>query len=76
MLILSSSVAIFRVETNFGLKFFEDLALNGIKVRILIPLEKDLQVDMNPIKAKYKKIEFRNFYTDLKSILGVIIIRW
>ena len=74
LLILSSSVAIFRVEGNFGLKFFEDLALNGIKVRILIPLEKDLQVDMNSIKAKYKKIEFRNFYTDLKSILGVIII--
>ncbi len=74
LVILSSATAIFRVENNIGFEIFNDLAFNGIKVKILIPLGEELDSKINHLKSKYTKIEFRNLHTALKSLIGIIVI--
>jgi len=74
LLILSSTTAIFRVENNIGFEIFNDLALNGIKVKVLIPLGEELDFKINHLKSKYTKIEFRNLHTTLKSLIGITVI--
>jgi signal transduction histidine kinase len=74
LVILSSATAIFRVENNIGFEIFNDLAFNGIKVKILIPLGEELDFKINHLKSKYTKIEFRNLHTTLKSLIGIIVI--
>ena len=55
-------------------KAFENLAYNGIKVKILIPLRIELQDEINLFKTKYPKIEFRNLQNTLESRIGIAII--
>ena len=74
LVILSSATAIFRVENNIGFEIFNNLASNGIKVKILIPLGEELDFKINHLKSKYTKIEFRNLHTTLKSLIGIIVI--
>ena len=74
LIILSSAAAFFRLENNIGLKDFEDLAYNGIKVKIQIPLRIELQDKINLFKTKYPKIEFRNLQNTLESSIGITII--
>ncbi len=74
LVILSSATAIFRVENNIGFEIFDDLAFNGIKVKILIPLGEELDTKISQLKSKYSKIEFRNLHTTLKSLIGITVI--
>ena len=74
LIMLSSAAAFFRMENNIGFKTFENLAYNGIKVKILIPLRIELQDEINLFKTKYPKIEFRNLQNTLESRIGIAII--
>ena len=75
LFILSSATLILRVENNMGFEFFEDMVTNnGIKVKILIPFTIDLHNKINQIKSAYTNIEFRTFYSNLKSLIGITII--
>ena len=75
LFILSSATSILRVENNMGFEFFEDMVTNnGIKVKILIPFTIDLHNKINQIKSAYTNIEFRTFYSNLKSLIGITII--
>ena len=71
---LSSANAFFRVENENGFKVCEDLAYNGIKVKILIPLRKEFQDKINQLIRKYPKIEFRNLPSTPESLIGIVII--
>jgi two-component system, OmpR family, sensor histidine kinase VicK len=73
-MILASASTFFRIENNIGFKGFEELAYNGIKVKILIPLGIELLDEINRLKVKYPKIEFRILHSDIESFIGITII--
>jgi two-component system, OmpR family, sensor histidine kinase VicK len=74
LMVLSSAAAFLRIENENGFKGIDELASNGIKIKILIPLKIELQDKINLFKKKYPNIEFRYLQNTLESLIGITII--
>ena len=74
LIILASSSAFFRIEKNIGYNTLEELSYHNIKVKVLIPLKTELKDQINYIKTKYPRIEFRTLQSYMESFIGLTII--
>jgi signal transduction histidine kinase len=73
-IMLASSSAFFRIEKNIGYRSLEELAHQNIKVKILFPSKIEFRNQIDYIKTRYPKIEFRSLQRRLNSFIGVTII--
>ena len=74
LIILSSANAFFRIDDNIGFKEIEKLTYHGVKAKILIPLQIDLQNNINQVIKRHPKIEFRYMQNTLETLIGITVI--
>ncbi len=72
--IVSSYNAISRFETSGGLRIFNKLANDGIKVKLLIPTKLEIQGELKRIVSEYPNIEFRELPFTLPFFIGITIM--
>ncbi|MGN6709694.1 MAG: hypothetical protein ACTHKF_10145, partial [Candidatus Nitrosocosmicus sp.] len=71
---LASSSAFFHIENYIGYYILEKMALQNIKVKILFSSKIEFQNQIDNLKAKYPKIEYRILQSRLNSSIGLTII--
>jgi two-component system, OmpR family, sensor histidine kinase VicK len=75
LILLSSKNGFLRTEKNRGFNLLNELASNGVKVKVLTPSKftnEDKITDQ--IKSKYHFIEFRNLEFSLEMVIGITIV--
>ena len=75
LILLSSENGLLRTERKGGLDLLNELAAKGIKIKMIVPTKvtnKNNEID--PIKLKYKHIQFRNLQFSLQMIIGITIV--
>jgi len=74
LIMLPSSSAFFRIEKNIGYRSLEELAHKSIKVKILFPSKIEFQNQIDSLKVRNPRIEFRAIQSRLESFIGLTII--
>ncbi|MBA3977550.1 MAG: HAMP domain-containing histidine kinase [Nitrosopumilus sp.] len=74
LVLLSSTKGFLRTENSGGLNSLNQMASNGIKVRVLIPSDSANWDGVNPIKSNYHHIEFKSLQVSMQFKIGIIIV--
>jgi two-component system, OmpR family, sensor histidine kinase VicK len=75
LILLSSKNGFLRTEKNGGFNLLNELASNGIKVKVLTPSKFTNEDKLaEQIESKYHFIEFRNLEFSLEIVIGITIV--
>ena len=74
MIILSSEYGFLRTEKTGGFNLLNQIAYNGVRVKVLIPSGSTKEDEINLIKSNYHHIEFRSLQFSLQMVIGITII--
>ncbi len=73
LLLLSSSRGFLRTERSGGFGLLNQVALNGIKVKVIIPSDFANEDKINLIKSNYHHIEFKSLHSDMLFKIAIFI---
>ena len=75
LIIVPSEIGIQRIESYNGFEALNDIAMKGIKVKVLYA-ENSLQLHehVNAIKSKYPYIQFRRLQSTFKHVMRITIL--
>ena len=74
LIILSSEYGFLRTEKTGGFNLLNQIAYNGVRVKVLIPSGSTKEDEINLIKSNYHHIEFRSLQFSLQMVIGITII--
>ncbi len=74
LILFSSTNEYLRTEKKGGLNSLNQIAFDGINVKVLIPSDSNNEEKINAIKSKYRHILSRNLQANMQIGIGIVII--